>query len=123
MELTATRDGDDIVIGGLTHDRRGRLLAAGETIRLRTFGRDYTYAIVANVQRLVGDDGEIVAERGTVAPFGLRRSVAAFWEVEHIPGGKVVEITEACRCADCGCTGQPHFFVNTGAEVLCVDCA
>jgi hypothetical protein len=92
MTPTAIRDGNEIVIAGLTHDRRGRALAAGETIRLRTFGTDYTYAIVANVQRQDGDEGAIVAERGTVAPFGLRRSVAAFWEVENIPGGKVIEI-------------------------------
>lgn len=92
MTLTATRDGDEIVIGGLTHDRRGRALAAGETVRLRTFGHDYAYAVVANVQRLAGDDGEIVAEHGTAAPYGLRRSVAAFWEADGIPGGKVVEI-------------------------------
>ena len=92
MTLTATRDGDEIVIGGLTHDRRGRALAAGETVRLRTFGHDYTYALVAAVQRQAGDDGEIVAEHGTVAPYGLRRSVAAFWEADSIPGGKVVEI-------------------------------
>jgi hypothetical protein len=26
-------------------------------------------------------------------------------------------------CGNCGCTGQPHYFVNTGAETLCVDCA
>ena len=27
------------------------------------------------------------------------------------------------QCNDCGCTGQPHYFVNTGAETLCIDCA
>jgi len=26
------------------------------------------------------------------------------------------------RCHSCGCCGQPHYFVNTGAETLCVDC-
>jgi len=26
------------------------------------------------------------------------------------------------RCDACGVTGQPHYFVNTGAETLCVDC-
>ena len=90
--ITATREGDEVVISGLTHDRRGRALAAGEVVRMRAFGRDYTYALVANVQRLAGDDGEIVAERGTVAPYGLRRSAAAFWEAGSIPGGKLVEI-------------------------------
>lgn len=26
-------------------------------------------------------------------------------------------------CNSCRCTGQPHYFVNTGAETLCIDCA
>ena len=26
------------------------------------------------------------------------------------------------RCAECGTTGQRHYFVNTGSETLCVDC-
>jgi hypothetical protein len=25
-------------------------------------------------------------------------------------------------CNQCGCTGQRHYFVNTGSETLCVDC-
>lgn len=25
-------------------------------------------------------------------------------------------------CAQCGCHGQRHWFVNTGSETLCVDC-
>lgn len=27
------------------------------------------------------------------------------------------------RCNDCGCVGQPHYFIDTGAETLCVECA
>ena len=26
------------------------------------------------------------------------------------------------RCNDCGRYGNSHYFVNTGAEILCVDC-
>lgn len=27
------------------------------------------------------------------------------------------------RCDECGCTGQRHFFVSSGRETFCVDCA
>jgi hypothetical protein len=27
-----------------------------------------------------------------------------------------------CQCGDCGIRGEPHYFVNTGAELLCVNC-
>jgi len=27
-----------------------------------------------------------------------------------------------CRCGACGVRGQRHYFVNTGAETLCVNC-
>ena len=27
------------------------------------------------------------------------------------------------QCASCGQAGYPHYFINTGAETLCVDCA
>lgn len=27
------------------------------------------------------------------------------------------------RCHDCGCVGRSHYFVETGDETLCVDCA
>jgi hypothetical protein len=27
-----------------------------------------------------------------------------------------------CRCAACGIRGQRHYFVETGAETLCVNC-
>ena len=48
-------------------------------------------------------------DREVPAPAGMRE-----WR-EDVAG---------CPCCDdCGCVGQPHYFVNTGAETLCVDCA
>lgn len=48
-------------------------------------------------------------DREVPAPVGLRE-----W-LEHFAGCE--------RCDDCGAVGQPHYFVDTGAETLCIDCA
>jgi hypothetical protein len=34
-----------------------------------------------------------------------------------------LELPPRMVCGSCGCSGQPHYFIETGAEVLCVDCA
>ena len=46
-----------------------------------------------------------------------RRLVRELTALRHYRG-----LGALCRCDFCGVRGQRHFFVNTGAETLCVDC-
>ena len=73
----------------------------GKTIRLPAVA-------VEVAERLAGSLEDEQAREGVAAALGDYRSYMG--------------VIGRC-CADCGCTGQPHFFVNTGAETLCIDCA
>lgn len=74
---------------------------AGQTIMLRAMRRRDASAMAL---RLDGTRDGRRLTRELTALRGFRGMVAPY------------------RCAACGCRGQGHFFVNTGAETLCVDC-
>lgn len=51
----------------------------------------------------------------------------ALWLVNHkLANDEIANFIECfggfIRCNDCGRYGNSHYFVNTGAEILCVDC-
>ena len=103
----------------MTHDRARYILEN------KVIGGDLRYAF-----RFPGYTGRLFDDGMTRAEY---EAVRALWIT--LPGGSsfystLCEVANgrlSCQprqcCNDCGCTGQPHYFVNTGAETLCVDCA
>ena len=80
--------------------------------------------------RLPGDNDRTYDDGMTRAEYEAVRGLwvtlpggASFYSTLcEVAAGRLVCCPRAA-CDDCGCTGQPHYFVNTGSETLCVDCA
>jgi hypothetical protein len=94
-------------------------------IQSRLPGGDLRYAFrMPSYSGRLYDDGMTRSEYEAVRALWITMpGSASFYSAlcEVAAGRAACQQRLACNC--CGCTGQPHFFVDTGAETLCVDCA
>lgn len=72
-------------------------------------------------------DYEFLGHDGTMHVAESISVEVALWLVNHKLANDEIKNFVECfggfwRCNDCGRHGRSHYFVDTGAEILCVDC-
>ena len=91
----------------------------------KLLGGDLRYAFrMPSYTGRLHDDGMTRAEYEAVRAIWITMSGSASFYAAlcEVAAGRAV-CPERNQCNACGCTGQPHYFVWTGGETLCVDCA